>query len=1319
MKALKKPIVQYTVYFMLSAIILWAVGPGCGRQEAETQPGKLPEYASFRDVPGVTEDEIRGIEALQEKTGHFVYGMPLSTEAFYDENGEIRGFSVLFCEWLTDFFNIPFQFAEYEFADLVAGLASGEVDFTGELTATEERLKTYLMTDPIAERTMKCFRIANSPSLEEIAASRLIKCGFIKGTNTPNTIIPKLKPGTSETVFVDNISQVHDKLQSGEIDAFFYTSPAEANFTAYADMVSDNFYPLIYRPVSLSAQDPGLAPIISVIQKALENGGAYRLNDLYQEGDRQYLRHKLSMWLDDEEKAYIRGHEHTGVAFAADHADYPVSFYNEYEGQWQGIVFDVLPELEALTGLSFHLANDRHADWTTLYTMLERGEAAMISNLLRTEESEERFLWPDTSFVSDYYALLSKTSFPNIDISEVRYMKVGLAKNTAYAELFRSWFPEHTNTVEYEGSDAAFQALDRGEVDLVMSSRRMLLDMTNYLELSGYKINVMFKYYSESAFGFNGDEAVLRSIVSKALHLIDTETISERWTSRLYDYQAKLTQAQIPWYIGASALILVVFILLFILFRRTQNRGKELKKLVDEQTSALQIQTSTLNAILDSIPDIVFCKDLDLAFTRVNKSAEAFYGVREADILGKNETDGVGSSAEILEQHNEIDRKVTGDGLTMAFMESTRAAGGGTVIFDTIKTPLMRNGQIIGLLGIKRDVTRYKEAEEAAQSANRAKSEFLATMSHEIRTPMNAILGITEILLRDEELKPDMKEALTKIYNSGDLLLSIINDILDLSKIEAGKLELLPHRYETASLINDTMTFHMMRIGSKPIIFSLSVDENTPSAFVGDDLRIKQILNNLLSNAFKYTERGTVDLSVSSEYGGGDTTLVFCVSDTGQGMAKEQVDKLFDEYSRFNAEANRTTEGTGLGMSITKKLVEMMGGSISVQSEINRGTTVTVKLRQEKASPQVLGKDLAESLQNLKFDFTGDIRKAQVVAEPMPYGKVLIVDDVESNLYVARGLLAPYGLSVTTVTSGFGAIDQIKNGNVFDIVFMDHMMPVKDGMETTGEIRGLGYTHTIVALTANAVAGQAELFLANGFDDFISKPIDMRQLAAVLKKYIRDKQPPEVIEAARQWGAPNQRRTEETRAPAEKPAVDPQLIGFFIKDAANAMHVLDAIDKKQGDYQDEDIRLFTTTVHAMKSALGNIGEPALSAVAAALEQAGRDKDMAAILSETPQFLAELRAKAKKLSPSKEAGGGSELQKEDYAFLQEKLPALKEACAAYDRKAEKAILSELTKKAWPQPIRETLGTINELLLGGDREKASGLMDGILHNLLQSQ
>ena len=412
----------------------------------------------------------------------------------------------------------------------------------------------------------------------------------------------------------------------------------------------------------------------------------------------------------------------------------------------------------------------------------------------------------------------------------------------------------------------------------------------------------------------------------------------------------------------------------------------------------------------------------------------------------------------------------------------------------------------IQIINLQRDL---EDSAKAAEMANQAKSSFLANMSHEIRTPMNAILGITEILLQHETLPAEIENGLKKIYNSCDLLLGIINDILDFSKIEAGKIDIMPAEYKIAKLIHDSVHLNKMWIDSKPIEFELEVSESIPAKLIGDELRIKQILNNLLSNAFKYTDSGKVTLSVASEPGQREDgiTLVLGVQDEGVGLTKKQISRLFEEYSRFHQESGKPIEGTGLGLSITQNLVSLMGGEINVASELDKGSLFTVRLPQGTADAEVLGRKAVEDLQQRRMHSLTHTQWKQIVPDPMPYGSVLIVDDMEMNLYVATGLMKLYRLQIDTAMSGRAAIAKIKDGKMYDIIFMDYMMPHMDGLETTKLLRSLGYTKPIVALTANAVTGQADMFLQNGFDDFISKPIDIRQLDTVLSKLIRDKQP--------------------------------------------------------------------------------------------------------------------------------------------------------------------------------------------------------------------
>ena len=525
----------------------------------------------------------------------------------------------------------------------------------------------------------------------------------------------------------------------------------------------------------------------------------------------------------------------------------------------------------------------------------------------------------------------------------------------------------------------------------------------------------------------------------------------------------------------------------------------------------------------------------------------------------------------------------------------------------TFDAPLNLNsrdevGRLAGALETM--VATLKERIREAEAANNAKSSFLSTMSHEIRTPMNTILGVTEIQLQNESLEPELKESFDMIFTSGYLLLGIINDLLDLSKIEAGKLELVNAKYEIASLISDTAQQNMMRIGSKPIEFELIIDENMPAVLLGDELRVKQILNNILSNAFKYTQNGTVKMSVSTtgicdtDVGNNDEViLIVSISDTGQGMTKEQVDKLFDEYARFNREANRTTEGTGLGMSITQNLVSLMNGEILVESEPDKGSVFTVRLPQNKVGVEVLGKEMVENLCQFRTSIRTQLKRVQISYESMPYGSVLIVDDVNTNIYVAKGLMLPYELKIDTADSGFAAIEKIKEGKVYDVIFMDHMMPKMDGIETTKHLRDLGYANPIVALTANAVAGQTDMFIKNGFNDFISKPIDIRQMNAVMNKFVRDKQPPEVIEASR-------RKKNRNTKPIKGSGIHPQadtyneatsiLLGMNKK--ILGLDIVKGLERYNGD---EDVYLkilhsYSIDVRSMLSCIDTVNEDRLA-----------------------------------------------------------------------------------------------------------------------------
>jgi len=564
--------------------------------------------------------------------------------------------------------------------------------------------------------------------------------------------------------------------------------------------------------------------------------------------------------------------------------------------------------------------------------------------------------------------------------------------------------------------------------------------------------------------------------------------------------------------------------------------------------------------------------------------------------------------------------------------------------------------------------------------ASRAKSDFLARMSHEIRTPMNAIIGIAQIGLQKEDLPREYTAALDYIYGAGNNLLGIINDILDMSKIESGKIELNLAEYDLPNVIYDTIQLNMVHIGSKQIELQLDISENLPAKLIGDELRLKQILSNLLSNAFKYTEQGYVKLTVDHSVKEDDVMLRFIVEDTGQGMKPEDLEKLFSEYLRFNRKNNRIIEGVGLGLTITKGLVEIMSGTVQVESEYGKGSKFTVVTRQKAVGDNTIG---SPSSILRAFTFTSERKRASkhVALVPMPYGKVLVVDDVDTNLYVAEGMLMPYELTIETAKSGFAVIDLITGGKTYDIIFMDHMMPQMDGIETTQKLRALGYTGAIVALTANALVGNEEMFLQNGFDGFISKPIDTRYLDAALKKFVYDKYPEEAA-----------KYTPKVTEPVQVPPIEinPKLLQIFRRDAEKAIPVL------RSSAAEDNAKLFTTTVHSMKTALASVGEQQMSELAYSLEIAGRNGDREFISANTEDFLKTLEFLIQSRCPANAAADDGIDVVEDTAFLTEQLQVVKTACKEYDDTTAYAAIDLLKEKLWKPKTYAKLEEMRDML-----------------------
>lgn len=408
-----------------------------------------------------------------------------------------------------------------------------------------------------------------------------------------------------------------------------------------------------------------------------------------------------------------------------------------------------------------------------------------------------------------------------------------------------------------------------------------------------------------------------------------------------------------------------------------------------------------------------------------------------------------------------------------------------------------------------RDVTKEREnrlmleeSRELAESANRAKSNFLANMSHEIRTPMNAIIGMSQIILKEEELPQKIATQVKEINSAGNNLLGIVNDILDISKIEAGKYEIIKDEYELPSLLNDVGNIIGVRVQDSNSVFEMEIDDTLPMRMVGDEVRIRQVLLNILGNAVKFTPKGSIKLKVFWNKDKDDTAIYFDVSDTGIGIKPEHLQSIFSEFNQVDTRRNRNIQGTGLGLAISKHLVEMMDGKISVESVYGEGSTFHIMIKQEINEYKAIGNNISVALQKRRYD--SEVNNASVSIIERPDAKVLIVDDTRVNLMVAAGIMKRYKMQIDTADSGQKAIEMVQKKK-YDIVFMDHMMPGLDGVDTTRMIRKLGPEYeklVVIALTANVVGEAKQLFIDEGLQDFLAKPIEIKELDAILNKWL-------------------------------------------------------------------------------------------------------------------------------------------------------------------------------------------------------------------------
>ena len=712
--------------------------------------------------------------------------------------------------------------------------------------------------------------------------------------------------------------------------------------------------------------------------------------------------------------------------------------------------------------------------------------------------------------------------------------------------------------------------------------------------------------------------------------------------------------------------------------------------------------------VLQSISGGVLVLDAQRRIVSYNRTAQSIFSDLGPHILGDNVEKINGFREEMLDVDHSTSLYIHDryyECQTQKMPGSRSALDGYTVL-------------ILDVTATRNYIEEIKRIREQAEQANKAKSAFLANMSHEIRTPMNAIIGLSDILMEESQGRKLYAFA-RDIKSSAQNLLGIINDILDLSKVEAGKMELVFTDYYVNTAVGEVVGMMEVAASLRGLELRYECDTSIPCRYHGDEGRIRQILINLLNNAVKFTKKGYVKITVSGSRGASEDEelLKFEVQDTGCGIRKEDLEKIFDNFQQVDSKQNRTVEGTGLGLSITKKLVELMNGNIHVESVYGAGSTFTVTIPQtivDKRTIEEMPDVLPAEVEQLKL-FT---------AEEF---KILLVDDNAVNRKVAKRLLDTYKFDLTEAASGPEAIDLVKK-RVYDLIFMDHMMPEMDGIEAVQIIRSQcgenGTKPVVIALTANVMAGEKERFLKNGFQDFLPKPLDRKSLNNMLAKWVPDEKKKYTENEADSQG----NNIEEDEVSIW--GIDVNLIIDRYPELADYKEILNLYcidsERKLKDLREfvesGDFKSYEIEVHALKSASANIGAAELSDLAKEHEMAASRGNETYVLKNY-EMLLQLYEKQveyiqkylKEKSDDSAAGGGEELPQ---IGAEELIQRLKEALGHLERFRSKNCLNvveELLKSQMDQEIRVKLEEIREQLKLYEDDHAEELLQELINHM----
>jgi two-component system sensor histidine kinase EvgS len=767
---------------------------------------------------------------------------------------------------------------------------------------------------------------------------------------------------------------------------------------------------------------------------------------------------------------------HSQVSVGIDRSWEPFDFIN-IKGKHDGMSEEYLQAISQITGLHFSIA--QYKEWADVLEAAKVQDIDMIAALTPSKKRSQYL-----NFTSPYmkYSFVLATADNNnffYDISDFNGKRVGVVKSYITEEIIKQKYPK-INVIRYDNLTTLLEGLAKDEVDAIFDNA---VSMAYHIKEEGYANFRMVTIGEEKrsiAMGVSKNNVLLLSILNKALQNISSEKkqqIRDKWVSFQYDKTIDYTLVY---------QILALF-LLFIL--GTFYWYHKLMHEVDKRKES----ENQMSMLIDNIPLNVIVSSFDGSVLRANAFALNTFNISAEDIYKYNVLSFYANTTErdeiikIIKSEGKIDKRIVTfrrlDKSEMNIMISIIP-----IVYDDKKALLSIMIDLTERIKIEEDL---RDAKELADSANKSKSEFLANMSHEIRTPMNAIIGFTELL--DEEVKEiRLKRYVKTIKSAGHTLLTLINDILDLSKIEAGKIEIHKHATNLYDLCEDVLSIFIMRVREKDIDLILDIDSNLPKSLLIDDIRLRQILVNLIGNSIKFTEKGFIKLIISAcnvDEHLSKLDLEMIVEDTGMGIDKSQLENIFKSFEQQEGQDNRKFGGTGLGLSITKRLTEMMGGKILVESIKSKGSKFFLYFYNVDIS----------SIQALDQKEEHEIIKAKNIRfEP---AKILVVDDIEDNLELIAKSFEYTSLTVITAVDGYDAIRQYRKENP-DIILMDIRMPNMDGYEAARKIKELNETIPIIALTASIMEDESECIKSKDFNAYLRKPILRDELFLELSYFL-------------------------------------------------------------------------------------------------------------------------------------------------------------------------------------------------------------------------